>query len=240
MLIQLPNAFGDAATNMAIDTALLASLPEQIAVFRHYGWTYPAITFGYTQSFNAVQATVANATELTLCRRTTGGGIVDHRNDWTYAYILQTALPAAKIPATDFYQRLHRSLQRALQLQSIPSILAPCPRQCDSDQEQAKPGHDQCFVRPAANDVLQPDGRKIAGAAMKRSREGLLVQGSIDRDSLPPEFNFARLNQDFLQELSSAFEIPIGHSDDLRALFDGARIATERTRFASSAWNRKR
>lgn len=240
MLIQLPNAFGDAATNMAIDTALLATLPEQIAVFRHYGWTEPAVTFGYAQSFDAVQAAVANAAQLTLCRRSTGGGIVDHRDDWTYACIIQTALPAAHIPATLFYQGLHRSLQRALAQQSIPSVLAPCPRHCDSAPAQASQSPDQCFVRPAADDVLRADGRKIAGAALKRSRAGLLVQGSIDRASLPPEFDFARLAQDFLPELAAACEIPIGHSEDLRALFDGARIATERTRFASSAWNRKR
>lgn len=110
MLIQLPNAFGNAATNMAIDSALLSALPQGIALFRHYGWSEPAITFGYTQHFQAVQRTAPPG--LALCRRTTGGGIVDHRNDWTYALIIQNALPAAKLPATEFYEKLHRCIQK--------------------------------------------------------------------------------------------------------------------------------
>lgn len=239
MLVQLPNAFGDAASNMAIDTALLLTLPPSIALFRHYGWTEPAITFGYTQTFDAVQQ-AAGDPELTLCRRTTGGGIVDHRNDWTYALIIQGALPAAQIPATSFYEKLHRAIQTALTQQSIETRLAPCPRKCGAPGAEKRAAAEQCFVTPAANDVLQPAGKKIAGAAMKRSREGLLVQGSIDRDSLPPEFDFNAFAQNFIQALSEALAIPIGHSEDLRALFDGAQIAQQRSRFSSAEWNQKR
>ncbi len=55
-LIILPNAFGDAATNMAVDASLLYTLPKGIAAFRHYGRTEPAITFGYTQRIAEIQA----------------------------------------------------------------------------------------------------------------------------------------------------------------------------------------
>lgn len=238
MFIQLPNAFGDAATNMAIDTALLSTLPQGIAAFRHYGWSEPAISFGYTQHFQAVQRAVDP--ELVLCRRTTGGGIVDHRNDWTYALIIQNALPAAKLPATEFYENLHRCIQTTLALQSVESRLAPCPRKCDTPPASKAPAADQCFITPAANDVLQTGGKKIAGAAMKRSREGLLVQGSIDRACLPDSFDFNTFSSKFFEALSETFAIPVGHSDDLRALFDGAKIGEERTRFSSAAWNQKR
>ena len=54
MLIALPNAYGDAATNMAIDAAILEGLPKGLAVFRHYGWLEPAVTFGYAQSYESV------------------------------------------------------------------------------------------------------------------------------------------------------------------------------------------
>ncbi|MFT4901326.1 MAG: lipoate-protein ligase A [Lentimonas sp.] len=239
MLIQLPNAFGDAAMNMAIDSALLATLPENIAVFRHYAWTGPAVTFGYTQAFAAVQSSLP--TDLTLCRRSTGGGIVDHRNDWTYALIIQNAQPAAQIAATTFYEKLHRCLQAALAQQSIESTLAPCPRKCDSPTTKAnRRAAEQCFTAPAANDILQPTGRKIAGAAMKRSRAGLLVQGSIDRESVPAELDFTALATHFIHALAVALDLSIGYSDDIRALFDSAKIAEERTRYSSAAWNQKR
>jgi len=72
MFVTLPNAFGDAATNMAIDAALLDTLPERTVAFRHYGWTEPCRTFGYSQRHGEVAAHTPDG--VTLCRRMTGGG----------------------------------------------------------------------------------------------------------------------------------------------------------------------
>jgi len=238
MFIQLPNSFGDAATNMAIDAALLESLPAGTAVFRHYGWTEPAYTFGYTQSFSAVTAVTHG--ELTLCRRLTGGGIVDHRNDWTYALILQRDLATARIPANSLYEQLHRTIQATLATQLIQTQLAPCPRICGQRTAKDPASPDQCFVSPAANDVLRPDGTKIAGAAMKRVREGLLIQGSIDRASLPTDFDFISFGQTLCSNLAQTFELSIGIPEDLRTLFDGAKIQLQKARFESAEWTQKR
>lgn len=236
-LVLLPNAFGDAATNMAIDASLLDALPPGIAVFRHYGWTEPAITFGYTQRLAEVQAACPDG--LRLCRRLTGGGIVDHRNDWTYCLALEAELAAAQMPATDLYATVHSCIREALAAQSIPSQLAPCPRHC-GEPPAVHEGPEQCFVQPTANDVVHANGTKIAGAAMKRTRRGLLIQGSIDRGALPDDFNDTQFADTFQQALSRALTIPIGTAEDLRTLFDGRRIQTERQRFASEAWHNKR
>ncbi|TVP77007.1 MAG: lipoate--protein ligase family protein, partial [Puniceicoccaceae bacterium] len=135
MLIQLPNAFGDAATNMAIDAALLDCIPAGLATFRHYGWTEPAATFGYAQSYAEVRSALSAAPAVdaappVLVRRQTGGGIVDHRNDWTYALILHHSLPAAQRPATQIYQQIHQAISQTLQSIGIETQLAPCPRAC--------------------------------------------------------------------------------------------------------------
>ena len=236
-LIILPNAFGDAATNMAIEASLLYTLPAGIAAFRHYGWTEPAITFGYTQRSAEVKATFPE--QLRLCRRLTGGGIVDHRNDWTYALALQIDLPAAHAPATGLYATIHRCMQLALQAQSVSTELAPCPRQCDKTPP-ALDAPEQCFLQPTANDVIRPDGTKIAGAAMKRAREGLLLQGSIDRGALPAEFDYHTFAEAFQQALASQLATPIGTIEDLRTLFNSPRIQQERERFESEAWINRR
>jgi len=222
---------------MAIDASLLYTLPAGIAAFRHYGWTEPAITYGYTQRSAAVAATCAE--DLRLCRRLTGGGIVDHRNDWTYALALQGDLAAAAAPATELYATIHTCIQQALKKQLIPSQLAPCPRHCDNPPPVLD-APDHCFLQPTANDVTRPDGTKIAGAAMKRAREGLLVQGSIDRGALPDEFNYHTFAEAFQQALASQLAIPIGTTEDLRSLFDSARIQQERERFESEAWINRR
>lgn len=261
MLIALPNAFGDAATNMAIDAALLESLPTDLAVFRHYGWTEPAATFGYAQAYASVVSEFASCSHATLIRRLTGGGIVDHRNDWTYALILHAALPAASIPATALYERLHRAIARTLDGLGLETRLAPCPKLCDNphppralDALRAKPGASriphpasripdpasQCFVTPAAHDVLRADGRKIAGAAMKRSRDGLLIQGSLDRGALPENFDFVTFQAQLIEALATALELPTGTVEDFRPLFQGERIQQEKQRFASDEWNWRR
>lgn len=234
-LLVLPNAYGDTATNMAVDASLLRSAPDGIAVFRHYGWSEPAITFGYTQKWSEVASLCPD--DLHLCRRITGGGIVDHRNDWTYALVIKASLPAAQTKANRLYQQIHRSLQLGLESQAVQSQLAPCPC-ANGSKRSAAP--DQCFVQPVANDVLTTHGAKIAGAAMKRTRDGILVQGSVDRATLPEAFDFAAFAKQFTEELSIALDIPIGHSDDIRSVFDGPLIQSERERFQSNAWMQKR
>jgi lipoate-protein ligase A len=247
MFIALPNAFGDAETNMAIDAALLVSMPVGLAAFRHYGWLGPAVTFGYAQHYNKVVSQLASdhvpvepaQDSATLIRRMTGGGIVDHRNDWTYALILHSSIPAASSPATDLYAQIHDAISQSLAKIGIDSRLAPCPRNCEELPIASDiPSH--CFATPAANDVLHPGGKKIAGAAMKRSRQGLLIQGSIDRSVLPKTFNFITFQKLLLKYLSSTLNLEPSELEDIRPLFKSEQIERERQRFAGDAWNRRR
>lgn len=237
MLVILPNAFGEAAANMAIDAALLETLPEESAVFRHYAWTEPAITFGYSQHYAEVAA--ATPAGVTRCRRMTGGGIVDHRNDWTYTLILQNELAAAQGSSTDLYATVHTTAAEAIADQGVHTQLAPCPRQCDRNLGQ-NDGPDHCFLQPAMNDVLTNDGRKMAGAAMKRTRQGILLQGSIDRSTLPPTFDFDAFSRNFAQLLSGSLGLTIEQPEDLRPLFNAELIEQEKERFGSEAWTFRR
>ena len=237
LFIRLPESAHDAATNMAIDASLLHFIPEKRALFRHYGWTEPAITFGYTQRIQEVRTVVPQ--NIRLCRRLTGGGIVDHRNDWTYALILHSRLKAAQTKATELYVTVHRCIQQALSIQSIETQLAPCPRICNeapANENLAEPS--QCFVQPTANDVLHADGRKIAGAAMKRTRQGLLIQGSINRSALPDTFNSSDLSKSLSESLAATLSLNL--SKDHRNLLDQQSIRQEFKRFESDAWTNRR
>ena len=235
-LIVLPDTAHDAATNMAIDASLLNSAPKKSAVFRHYNWTEPTITFGYTQRINEIRTVAPD--NLRLCRRITGGGIVDHRNDWTYALILQFHLKAAQIPATELYKMIHHCIQQALATQSIKTQLAPCPRACGQTPAKPPTGPSQCFVLPAANDVLHPDGKKIAGAAMKRTRQGLLIQGSINRSALPETFDYKELSNTLPERIADRLNLNL--SKDTDHLPDQQHIQQERQRFESADWTNKR
>ena len=247
MLITLPNEFGDAVTNMAIDAALLTHMPTGLAAFRHYGWKEPAATFGYTQQYHKVLSELTSdhepidpaQTSATLTRRMTGGGIVDHRNDWTYALILQNSVSAASIPARDLYAKIHLAISLSLDKIGIDSRLAPCNRQCKETSVTSEIPT-RCFVTPAANDVLRPDGQKIAGAAMKKSRQGLLVQGSLDRNSLPRTLNFTSFQNHLVEHLASILNLELGGLKNIRSLSKSEQIQFEKQRFAGYAWNHRR
>lgn len=234
MLITLPNAYGDALTNMAIDATLMHTLPAGTIVFRHYAWTEPAITFGYSQKWATVRAQFPE--KLQFCRRLTGGGIVDHRNDWTYSLLLPRKSKVGQKLPVNIYRELHSCILKALAPLGINSELAPCPRTCEVVKKEVPAAIKQCFVEASADDVLRPDGKKIAGAALKRTQSTLLLQGSIDRASLPETFDYANFQTNFIKEICTQWETSETQLDDLRVLFDGERIQLEKIRFASREW----
>jgi lipoate-protein ligase A len=155
------------ALNMAWDHALLEHCGALgRPVLRLYAWMAPAATFGYFQR----HADVARLTPLRpLIRRPTGGGLVPHDADWTYAIAVPTAHSWYDLSAVDSYRRIHEWLRRSLGRIGIETILAPC---CDAT------GPGQCFLGAEKFDLLHR-GRKIAGAAQRRNRSGLLIQGSV-------------------------------------------------------------
>jgi lipoate-protein ligase A len=162
------------ADNMAWDEALLEVAPRLgQPVLRFYGWTEPAATFGYFQKFAEVQ----HMTNLRpLIRRPTGGGVVPHDTDWTYSLAFPHGDPWHKLKAVESYRRVHEWIQAAFARANLATELAPCCR-------KEVPG--QCFIGAEQFDVLW-QGQKIAGAAQRRTRDGLLIQGSLQP---PPDIS---------------------------------------------------
>ena len=163
----LPSGPGEPAFNMALDEALLHEAPRLgRPVLRFYGWTEPAASFGYFQKY----ADIERATALRpLVRRPTGGGLVPHDADWTYSLAFPPSAAWYALSATGSYQRVHEWIQAAFAGLGVATRLAPC---CS----KSVPG--QCFQGYEMHDVLWR-GRKIAGAAQRRTRDGLLIQGSV-------------------------------------------------------------
>jgi lipoyl(octanoyl) transferase len=158
---------GDPAFNMAMDEGLLELMPELGApVLRFYGWTQAAASFGYFQHFSEVE----HWTPLRpLIRRPTGGGIVPHDADWTYSLAFPAGHPWYELKAKDSYHRVHAWVQAAFARLGVGVELAPAG---------LKSAAGRCFVGHEASDLMW-HGRKIAGAAQRRTRQGLLIQGSV-------------------------------------------------------------
>ena len=111
----LPTRTAGAAENMALDFLLLQRYPHAETIrFRHYEWRGPAATFGFGQKIAWVRGQLAKEETMDLCRRPTGGGIVDHRHDWTYALVISREHPLWEARATQSYRLVHECLAQAL------------------------------------------------------------------------------------------------------------------------------
>ena len=221
---------------MAVDATLLETLPAESALFRHYGWTEPSITIGYTQKYASV-AEIADL-ECAICRRITGGGLVDHRNDWTYALIFGHQLAPQQLTANELYARIHGCIQSALTAQAVVTQSAPCPRNCSTTSPARSSA--ECFKAPVQHDLLNSDRQKLAGAAIKRTRRGLLIQGSIDRSKLPLHFDDRQFTGQLLDALAKHFQLKQIPLDDYRQLLPKQRVAELRQQFSSESWTQKR
>ena len=162
-----------AAFNMALDEALLESMPRLARpVLRFYGWIEPAATFGYFQKFAEIECATALRP---LIRRPTGGGLVPHAADWTYSLAFPVGHEWHALSATESYRRVHAWIQTAFARLGVETELAPgCQKTAPS----------QCFIGHEKFDLLWR-GKKIAGAAQRRNKFGLLIQGSIQPPPLP-------------------------------------------------------
>jgi len=175
----LPERAGGAAENMAADFMLLQRYPRaERARYRHYGWRSPAFTFGYSQKISFVRGQLPPEGTFDLCRRPTGGGIVDHRDDWTYSLVIPRGHPFEEARATQSYRAIHEALAEALSEAGARVSLKPVAEPAQDGEPGGPAG--VCFERAEIFDVIHSgSGAKIAGGAQKRNKRGLLFQGSI-------------------------------------------------------------
>lgn len=157
---------------MACDEILLheASTP----VLRIFRWSRPWMSIGYFMKASAADEV---RKDLPFCRRWTGGGVVVHENDFTFALIVPRGEVWGSQRAAETYLSLHQALATALRQIGQPADLA----------EHASGSATECFAGPVRHDILL-QGRKIAGGAQRRSRHGLLHQGSLQLSALPQDF----------------------------------------------------
>ena len=200
-----------AALNMALDEVLLA---DAIApLLRIYRWERPAVSFGYFGKFAPLAAAWPGRE---IVRRMTGGGVVPHGEDLTYSLIVPICHAFAARNPRDVYRAVHETIGALLAGDGeAPSLSAPPERE----------GSGVCFESPAEFDLLA-GAEKIAGAAMRRTRDGLLLQGSIQ--SLPAlESLRHRLVSAFSANVIAAVFTP-------RQITAGEALATEK--YATREW----
>ena len=214
-----------ATKNMGIDEALLEE--AGVPTIRFYRWRSPALSFGYFGKFSDV---IGCAAARELVRRWTGGGIVFHGDDLTYSIVIPATDPAFEESSIAIYEKIHRALVDALngfgECAVVSGIINPGPIRMRAGVTAS--GHN-CFANPVRADVMMND-RKIAGAAQRRTRRGLLQQGSIQGFAMD-----AQLAEKFAQALSTT-RSACGLND--RILQRAKELAG--TKYGTNSWLMKR
>ncbi len=150
---------------MAVDEWLLES--ASAPVLRVYHWRGEWGSVGY---FGCLADAVASFPGVEWVRRWTGGGTVDHRADWTYSVIVPAGSELAKARGAESYRRIHSAVAETL-LQEDMQV-----KMCGGE---GSTGAASCFENPVSHDLIDADGRKLAGAGQRRTSRGLLHQGSV-------------------------------------------------------------
>jgi lipoate-protein ligase A len=217
------SAWRSAALNMAIDEALLER--TKIPSIRFYRWKSPALSFGYFGNFADV---AEHRTKRDLVRRWTGGGIVLHGDDLTYSIVIPATDPAFSESAMSIYENVHRALCNALVSTGQRAYVAGG---VDPGAGVSDAGYSRhlCFTNPVRADVMV-NGQKVAGAAQRRTRGGLLQQGSVQYVDLGNG-----LAERFARELSQAC---VEGKISSELLDRAEKIAGKK--YATEAWLRRR
>lgn len=215
------------ALNMALDEALLLTAASRARpLLRFYGWDRPAVTIGYVQRHDAAPPGFA------VVRRPTGGGVVYHDHDFTYTVVVPEGHWLTGLDRLRSYRWINRSVQAGLERCRLQAALATAeiPHQVDRLTMV-------CFQNPTRYDVLM-EGRKVAGSAQRRTREGILHQGSLHFGGplpLPRDTLAAALLGGFRATLNLTFETFL---PDAATIALAERLAREK--YGTAEWNRRR
>jgi lipoate-protein ligase A len=159
--------------NMALDYHLfgLCEAGCDDAFLRFYTWKPPALSLGFHEPERIIAAGAAREDGIDIVRRPTGGRVVLHKNDLTYAVVL----PAEAAPGCgtgDAYLRISECLVEGLR--PLSADLRIDRGRVRGSLEGARP----CFASTSRYEITH-GGRKVVGSAQRMGRRSVLQHGSI-------------------------------------------------------------
>lgn len=203
--------------------ALRFSSRNLLPTFRLYHWSQPEVTIGRFYSWELASTQYPN---LPITRRPTGGGSVIHGKDLTFSITAPISKANQSPGGKQIYYEIHNCILDTLVsfFPSLPSFeLAKFPKKTLSPNPLAS----ACFVAPVESDVLW-NGRKIAGGALLRTKNGWLYQGSLQLEKIENPIDFV---EELIRRLARTTKVK-----PYSKIVDGALDKVAEC-FASREWN---
>ena len=155
-----------AQENMDRDVQLLEAMEPALHI---YAWKNPSVTYGHF--FKVEEHFYKEAVKrygLDLGKRPTGGGALFHLYDFAFSLTLPAGHPLFSENTLECYRKVNGWVASALSPLFSASMLQSAP---------ASPSQ-FCMAQPTIYDLVV-EGKKIGGAAQRRTRGGVLHQGTI-------------------------------------------------------------
>ena len=167
-----------AERNMSMDSDLLKELEfSRQPVLHFYEWEGLCATFGHFIDPNEhldMEGVARN--RLQLGRRPTGGGIIFHVSDFAFSVALPASHPNYSMNTFENYAFINHAVAAAVQ-EFLKGGVKPFLLVREKVPEDDRFSN-FCMAHPTKYDVII-DGRKVGGAAQRRTKFGYLHQGSI-------------------------------------------------------------
>lgn len=181
----LDTGCSSAEENMRFDAELLdKAYSYSIPVLHFYEWKQDSATYGYfVQPSQFINMDQAFAKGLSLARRPTGGGIIFHIWDMAFSLLIPAHLPEYSINTLENYAFVNDAVLQAIQ--EFLQDAAPLSLVKEDGFALDPACQYFCMAKPTKYDVLL-GGKKVAGAAQRKTKKGFLHQGSISL-RLPPQ-----------------------------------------------------
>jgi len=165
-----------AAYNMALDEDIFARyLEDGVPVFRVYGWSGPAFTYGMSgRPERAIDIARCTLDDVGVAKRMTGGGALFHHDEITYS--LACGKDDIDEPA-DVFVSYRKICGFLISFYRSIGLKASFALETDDFLKRSTPS-DLCSVSCEKYDIVI-NGKKIGGNAQKRKRNAVFQHGSI-------------------------------------------------------------
>lgn len=215
-----------ASLNMALDEYFLDSLAKQDPVLRIYAWERPCYTIGYFQNLKEEKEKYqCEKKGIPMVRRITGGGLVFHGADVTFALTIQQNHALIPQEVKSSYLKINEALIAGLKPLYEKIDFADC-RAIPS----GRPGYQRvCFDAPSCYDLML-NGKKVGGASQRRRAGVLLHQSSLFLNQ-----NFKTIADSIQKGLSEKWDVEFYESILSAEEIQKARTIEEK-RYSDAEW----
>jgi lipoate-protein ligase A len=164
------------AENMAIDEAIMISVGEgkSLPAIRFYDWNPATVSCGFNQAVEKeIDFEEIKKKSYGFVRRPTGGRVVLHKDEVTYA-VITPSIDRFEGGITATYSEISKALGKGLAKLGVPIEFEKGELTVTEQRLNANP----CFTSTSRYE-LKCLGKKIVGSAQVRKGEMLLQHGSI-------------------------------------------------------------